>query len=272
MILFTALPPSAVGMILIGVLAGSPFAVGLPAVVITALGLLASVGHLARPIRAPFSIRHWNQSWLSREILVAVTFFLLSLAWVVASLNNNAVALYLGIACLILGIVLLLVMGRAYQVWARPAWDGPEIFAELGAVALVSGVPFGELVLSTIGGARWLGWIGLVAVLLGLAFNFTAGQHRINRLKQLSTVRHNARESLDQCLRMSRYTRVVLYLGIAAAVGALLAVATGSTVVGWSLSLLFGFISQLFSRVLFYALPVQRRYVVVFHSPAAPAA
>lgn len=270
LILFTILPPSAVGMILIGVLAGSPLGVRLPAAIVTALGLLASVGHLARPIRAPFSIRHWTQSWLSREILVAVTFFLLCLAWVVVGQINNAAALYIGIACLIVGAALIYVMGRAYQVWARPAWDGPEVFGEIGAVALVSGVPLGELALATIGGSQWLGWVGLVSILIGLALDFLAGQHRIERLKQQSTTRHNARESLEQCLRLSRYTQGVLYLDIAAAIGALLAVITGGAIVAWSLSFLFGLVSQLLSRIIFYALPVQRRYAVNFHSPAAP--
>jgi len=264
LILFTTLLPSAVGMVLIGVLAGSPAAVRLPAAVIIAFGMLASVGHLARPIRAPFSIRHWNKSWLSREILAAVTFFLLSAAWVVVDQINDAIVLYLGLACLAVGVVLLFVIGRAYQVWARPAWDGPEVFAEIGAVVLVAGIPIGELVRATVAKPGWLGWFGLAGVLLGLALDFLASQHRINRLKQLSTDRHNARESLEQCLSLSRYTQAVFYLEIVAVIGALLAVVTGNETLGWSLALLFGLVSQLLSRVLFYALPVQRRYVAAF--------
>jgi len=56
----------------------------------------------------------------------------------------------------------------------------------------------------------------------------------------------------------------VFYLEIVAVIGALLAVVTGNETLGWSLALLFGLVSQLLSRVLFYALPVQRRYVAAF--------
>lgn len=263
LVLFSTLVPTAVGIVLVGVLAGSPREIGIPAVVTTMLGLLASIGHLARPVRAPFSIRHWRNSWRSREILLAVTFFIVSALWAAIAWLGSDLTRYLGIASLAVAVTLFFVMGRSYQIWARPAWYGPEIFAELVAVLLIVGITAGELGIISAGAPpSWLGWFGVGGLALGLAIDWWAMRHRLHRLEGLSPDRHNARESLAQCKRQRPNFQIMLLLGVIGLVAATVAVITSLDVIGWSVALASGLVSQLLSRSLFYALPVQQRYVV----------
>ena len=262
LILFTTLVPIACGIVLIGMLAGSPIEAGITAVVVAGLGLLASVGHLDRPVRAPFSIRHLRTSWLSREILMAVIFFLLTLTWAIVSYLNYESAIYLGIAALIAAIPLFLSMGESYLIWARPAWDGPEIFAEIATVILIAGFPAGELAIASAKPANWLGWVGVSGVAVGLGLYYWATNHRLHRLASLTSQRHNASESLARCQSLRGSFQVAFSLGVLALIGAIIAVTTELYIAGWATALGCGLVSQLLSRTLFYSLPVQTRYVV----------
>jgi DMSO reductase anchor subunit len=262
LVLFTTLVPAAVGVVMVGVVSGSPPGIGILAVGITILGLLASIGHLARPIRAPFAIRHWNSSWLSREILLSVAFFLFCIAWAASGWMDSGLTFYIGISSLIVAVTLFFVMGRSYQIWTRPAWDGSEIFGEFIAISLIVGIPAGELVLTLSKVTNHLDWLGAGGLALGLGLNWWVMRHRLHRLKGLPPDRPNAWESLAQRQKLGPYFQIILSLGVASLAATIVAVTISLGIIGWSVALFSGLFSQLLSRSLFYTLPVQRRYVV----------
>ena len=115
----------------------------LPALIAWALcsiGMLASIGHLAKPLRAPRSLANLRSSWLSREILLVGAFWVALTAWTAASLAGSGAAalLFEAMGC-VLGAILMYVIARAYQVSPRPAWCGPEGLMELWACVLGAG-------------------------------------------------------------------------------------------------------------------------------------
>lgn len=115
----------------------------LPALIAWALcsiGMLASIGHLAKPLRAPRSLANLRSSWLSREILLVGAFWVALTAWAAASLAGSGAAalLFEAMGC-VLGAILMYVIARAYQVSPRPAWCGPEGLMELWACVLGAG-------------------------------------------------------------------------------------------------------------------------------------
>lgn len=104
------------------------------------IGMLASIGHLAKPLRAPRSLTNLRSSWLSREILLVGAFWVALTAWAAASLaGSGAAALLLEATGCVLGAILMYVIARAYQVSPRPAWCGPEGLMELWACVLGAG-------------------------------------------------------------------------------------------------------------------------------------
>lgn len=127
------------------------------AVVFTTVGMLASVMHLAKPLRAPRSLANVRSSWLSREILAVSAFWGVLVVWLVLALIASGTlpfarvdaftALVLGwlslcvctVACVV-GLLLVFVIARAYRVMGQPGWNGPETLFELLAVALRVGV------------------------------------------------------------------------------------------------------------------------------------
>lgn len=115
----------------------------LPALIAWALcsiGMLASIGHLAKPLRAPRSLTNLRSSWLSREILLVGAFWVALTAWAAASLAGSGAAalLFEAMGCVI-GAILMYVIARAYRVSTRPAWCGPEGLMELWACVLGAG-------------------------------------------------------------------------------------------------------------------------------------
>lgn len=122
---------------------GALAAGALPALIawtLCSIGMLASIGHLAKPLRAPRSLANLRSSWLSREILLVGAFWVALTAWVAASLagSGTAALLFEAMGC-VLGAILMYVIARAYQVSTRPAWCGPEGLMELWACVLGTG-------------------------------------------------------------------------------------------------------------------------------------
>lgn len=169
LICFTVFSPAAVGASLFALpLGGGAVLAAAVALMVTA-GMLASIAHLARPLRAPRSLAHLGSSWLSREILVVSAFWALAVLWLVCELGGAgafggaagaaavssasgaagvavaaafpwvAAARGFHVAAVVIGAVLLWVIARAYRVHGQPAWDGSDTFWELVAGALGSG-------------------------------------------------------------------------------------------------------------------------------------
>ncbi len=170
LICFTVFAPAAAGASLFALPLGGGRALAAVVVLMVTAGMLASVAHLARPLRAPRSLTHLGSSWLSREILAVSAFWALAALWLVCELGGalalggdpaadgvgaagaaagaaepaggfpwTAAARAFHGAAAVVGIVLLWVIAKAYRVHGQPAWDGSDTFWELVAGALGSG-------------------------------------------------------------------------------------------------------------------------------------
>lgn len=170
LICFTTLSPAAVGAGAFALPLGGGWTLAFAVVLMVTAGMLASIAHLARPLRAPRSLAHLGGSWLSREILVVSAFWALAVLWLVCELGGalalggdpaadgvgaagaaagaaepaggfpwTAAARAFHGAAAVVGIVLLWVIAKAYRVHGQPAWDGSDTFWELVAGALGSG-------------------------------------------------------------------------------------------------------------------------------------
>lgn len=218
LIAFTTCAPAAVGVTFCALLdatfsltsagqwtAGWRFAA--LALAFTTIGMLASVLHLARPLRAPRSLSHLASSWLSREILAVSIFWGVLALWLLSSLMDAGtlplrttdappmrfwpVASTALCACsLCLGIVLILVIARAYRVSGQPGWSGPEAIAELFAVALRVGFPAAACLVVFVGSPNEADCVPAIACVLGaagilgaFALDVMAGSFRSHRLE-----------------------------------------------------------------------------------------
>ena len=142
LICFTVFAPAAAGASLFALPLGGGRALAAIVVLMVTTGMLASIAHLARPLRAPRSLAHLGSSWLSREILVVSAFWALAVLWLVCELGGFpwlTAARGFHVATIVVGAVLLWVIARAYRVHGQPAWDGSDTFWELVAGALGSG-------------------------------------------------------------------------------------------------------------------------------------
>lgn len=167
LITFTTCAPAALGVALVALVEGivafssaglwfGGWRFAALAVVFTTVGMLASVMHLARPLRAPRSLSNLRSSWLSREILVVSAFWAVLVVWLFLALFASGAlapvdaftALVLGwlslcactVSCVV-GVSLVFVIARAYRVAGQPGWNGPETLLELLGIVLRVGVP-----------------------------------------------------------------------------------------------------------------------------------
>lgn len=160
LICFTVCAPAAVGTSAFSLGLGSGVLLAAFTVALVTAGMLASIAHLARPLRALRSLAHLGSSWLSREILVVALFWLAAALWLTAALGAagvfgvafgdaadafgdvaawRAASLACNAVAVVLGVLLLWVIARAYRVHGQPAWDGSDTLWELAAGAVGSG-------------------------------------------------------------------------------------------------------------------------------------
>lgn len=153
LICFTLFAPAAAGASAFSLpLGGGAVLAAVVALMVTA-GMLASVAHLARPLRAPRSLAHWKSSWLSREIIAVSAFWALAVLWLAAELlvrsallpqmtvlpGGFPVAFALNVVAAVAGVALVPVIAKAYRVHGQPAWNGSDTLWELAAGAIGSG-------------------------------------------------------------------------------------------------------------------------------------
>lgn len=164
LVLFTVCVPAAVGVTACAALLGGSVPFAVLALAVATLGMAGSIFHLARPLRAPGSLRNLPNSHLSQEIGAVIAFWLLLALWLAAELLEPAalqaaasaaaptdgiqsalpfwasvpwatVSLAARVLAAAWGVALLWVVNRAYRVPTRPAWDGPEGLMELLGIA-----------------------------------------------------------------------------------------------------------------------------------------
>ncbi|MHA1543682.1 MAG: dimethyl sulfoxide reductase anchor subunit family protein [Alphaproteobacteria bacterium] len=92
-------------------------------------GLLASTLHLGHPERAWRGLTQWRSSWLSREAVVALLFFIPALiyawAWIYEGDNSGPYQIIGGVAAA-LALITVFCTGKIYSTLkAVPAWHDP---------------------------------------------------------------------------------------------------------------------------------------------------
>ena len=271
LILFTLLCSMSVGVVAMGLPLGllSPQSIWGPSlcVALVLVGMIASVVHLAKPLRAPTSLRHLSSSWLSREILVVAAYWGLLALWLLAVMADfQRLSLVLNAACLVLGILLVLAMARAYRVHAQPLWFGPESAWELFACSMGAGVPF-ALALSGDALPVVIAYLIACAAMLGAgAVYMHADMHRASRMVKPETPREHAALSCLEGLTMLR-GRVLALLTLASFTCLLLAaialflddLTSGGLVVPCAVSVAAFY----FARVRFYEMAVSCRPAIL---------
>lgn len=105
------------------------------------VGMIASVAHLAKPLRSPRALSNLASSWLSREILVVAAYWACTALWMFSQIRSAALGSAASLVCLAAGVFLLAAAAKAYAIPAQPAWNGSDTFVELLAAAFGAGIP-----------------------------------------------------------------------------------------------------------------------------------
>lgn len=284
LICFTVLAPAAAGASLFALPLSGGWALAAVVVLMVTAGMLASIAHLARPLRAPRSLAHLGGSWLSREILVVSAFWALAVLWLACELGGfpwSTAARGFHVAAIVVGVVLLWVIARAYRVHGQPAWDGSDTFWELVAIALGSGGAVAAAAaagqgIAGFGGTLPLMLLGVVA-LIGLAsssalIRFASGR-RMRRVGELADLERTpralaARDTLTagEPRLYRRFNAVAIALALAALCVGLLPLLGGLTAIATAIALAFSALSELAAqasvRNRFYSLAQHARYAV----------
>lgn len=285
LICFTVFAPAAAGASLFALPLGGGWALAAVVVLMVTAGMLASVAHLARPLRAPRSLTHLGSSWLSREILAVSAFWALAALWLVCELGGfpwSTAARGFHVATIVVGAVLLWVIARAYRVHGQPAWDGSDTFWELVAGALGSGGAVAAAVaagqgIAGFGGTLPLMLLGVVA-LIGLAsssalIRFASGR-RMRRVGELADRERTpralaARDTLTagEPRLYRRFNAIAIAFALAALCVGLLPLLGGLTAIATSIALAFSALSELVAqaslRNRFYSLAQHARFAAI---------
>lgn len=267
LIAFTILMPASAGISLIGMLDGKAVIVCLVAAAVGAIGLAASLAHLARPLRAPFSIIHWRESWLSREIMATGVYWFVVVAWCLAAMFvQPGLAQFLSVCAFAAGFGMLFVIAQSYRLHTRPAWDGIENVAELFGVMLGLGASAGILSLSPDFTEVML-WGGVIWIGLGAGLEFWAYHNRSLRLSQMPP-QANVIATLANYRRLTPSIYVSLGLNGMAFILAILAASSQQISIGlWIIIFTAELISHILARIVFYSLPAQTRFVPRLRPP-----
>ena len=115
------------------------------------LGVLASLLHLGHPLRACRAILHLRTSWLSREILLVVSFgagwaVFYGLVLVFPAFTRLLWGIY-GLAALV-GLALIFCMARVYHLQSMSTWNSPMTTATFYLTAGLLGVLFSAVLLA----------------------------------------------------------------------------------------------------------------------------
>lgn len=262
LVVFTLLVPASVGVVLFAPVLGGGTQGSLAAFLLASIGMLGSITHLAKPLRAPTSLRNVKSSWLSREIAAVSLYWAFVLAWLVCgqlarhpstagaipASSMSPVANDLALAS---GVVLLAVIERAYKVGTRPAWCGHECLVELAATALgAGGAIYAAVVGCPLGAASA---VLLAGAVIGLVLDVLSHRRRRRRLEGM---RSQSDERIPLTLKRYEELSGRIHAAWAIEAAAVLLMAAGFSWVAAALQLA----AHAIQRAIFYDLPVQVRY------------
>lgn len=253
LICFTLFAPAAAGATAFSLLLGGGTVLAAAVALMVTVGMLASVAHLVRPLRAPRSLAHWKSSWLSREIIAVSAFWALAVLWLAAELlvrssmfpqmtalsGGFPVAFALNVLAAVAGVALVPVIAKAYRVHGQPAWNGSDTLWELAAGAIGSGGVVAAAVASwqcvAQGGVGGVAFgccfpltLSLIALLAVSASGLAMGHARRLRIQRVSELAERegsprARTARDELVENPGAPRVYLALDSASGACALIA-------------------------------------------------
>jgi anaerobic dimethyl sulfoxide reductase subunit C (anchor subunit) len=113
----------------------------LVALILSAVGILASLVHLGKPLLAMTSLFNLFSSWLSREILFSGGFFvLLAISWwLEKSEKAESARNTLAWLASLVGLVAVFAMGQLYMQTVIPAWQSANTLVDFYATTLILG-------------------------------------------------------------------------------------------------------------------------------------
>ena len=272
LVVFTLLVPASVGLATFSLIDNGLWP-AIAAIGLATAGMIGSIAHLAKPLRAPTSLRGLRSSWLSREIAAVSLYWGCMALWLLGELAHDVTISLAGhVAAVLVAVALLTIIARAYKVSTRPAWCGNECLMELAACALGVGAAAEAMMASaaavvaeatgtaSAAGAAWGGvplplWALTVAMsVAGLALDIASHRSRRRRLE-------NERATSDEriALTLLRYDELhgKIRCAWATETAAVVLAALGI----WPFATIAQLIAHTLQRIVFYELPVQVRFV-----------
>lgn len=116
-----------------------------PMLVIAFTAVVAMVGahfHLSRPFHSFLAVLNFKSSWLSREIVFSISFFLLTillLYFTFFQMHQRIIITILGWVAILIGIVLIYCMARIYLIPTQVAWNSTTVIFSFYVTALMLG-------------------------------------------------------------------------------------------------------------------------------------
>jgi len=252
-----------------------------PMLVIAFTAVVAMVGahfHLSRPFHSFLAVLNFKSSWLSREIVFSISFFLLTillLYFTFFQMHQRTIITILGWVAILIGIVLIYCMARIYLIPTQVAWNSTTVIFSFYVTALMLGcmaiacllvldLKFAEIKKSDDVELRadvirysFTGLTGMTLLLVALSFIIIYIQLRL-----LSQGDQIARTSLDLLLQLylplfiMRLTFLLFssgYLGTAVYQISRLKVTPQSLMMPVYISCLLIMVGEIIGRFLFYA-------------------
>jgi len=116
-----------------------------PILVIVVTVVVAMVGshfHLSKPFHSFYAVRNFAQSWLSREIVFTVVFFLLLFfLWVLSRYKkeHRFLLTVIGWVSILLGAIVVYCMARIYMLPTQVAWNSPLVIVSFYTTTVLLG-------------------------------------------------------------------------------------------------------------------------------------
>jgi len=116
-----------------------------PLLIILFTVIVAMIGshfHLSKPFHSFYAARNFAHSWLSREIVFTVIFFLsLFILWLLSRYqkDNRLLLTIVGWISVLLGLTVVYCMARIYMLPTQVAWNSPLVIVSFYATTVLLG-------------------------------------------------------------------------------------------------------------------------------------
>jgi anaerobic dimethyl sulfoxide reductase subunit C (anchor subunit) len=117
-----------------------------PIIVIAFTAVVAMIGshfHLSKPFHSFLAVLNFKSSWLSREIVFTVLFFLTTMSLLYLTyfrVHHRRLITTLGWLAILLGTILIYCMARIYLLPTQVAWNSSTVIVSFYTTSLVLGV------------------------------------------------------------------------------------------------------------------------------------